>query len=76
MKEEMVMRVFDKRVLRGIFGPRRDEVTGGWIQLRNEELLYLFTRYYYDDQIKEHEMDEVYNPTSLMEYGKWVQNFC
>jgi hypothetical protein len=27
-----------KRVLRGIFGPRQDEVTGGWRKLHNEEL--------------------------------------
>jgi hypothetical protein len=32
------MRVFENRVLRRIFGPKRDEVTGGWIKLRNEEL--------------------------------------
>jgi hypothetical protein len=31
------MRVFENMVLRKIFGPKRDEVTG-WIKLRNEEL--------------------------------------
>jgi hypothetical protein len=30
--------VFENRVLRGIFGPKRDGVTGGWRQLHNEEL--------------------------------------
>jgi len=30
--------VFENRVLRKIFGPRRDEVTGEWLRLRNEEL--------------------------------------
>jgi hypothetical protein len=30
--------VFENRVLRGIFGPKRDEVTGGWRKLYNEEL--------------------------------------
>jgi hypothetical protein len=30
--------VFENRVLRGIFGPKRDEVIGGWRKLRNEEL--------------------------------------
>jgi hypothetical protein len=29
--------VFEKRVLRRIFGPKRDEVTGGWRKLHNEE---------------------------------------
>jgi hypothetical protein len=30
--------VFENRVLRRIFGPRRDEVTGGWRKLHNEKL--------------------------------------
>ena len=32
------MRVFENRVLRRIFGPRRDEVAGEWRKLHNEEL--------------------------------------
>ena len=32
------MRVFENRVLRRIFGPKRDEVTKEWRKLRNEEL--------------------------------------
>jgi hypothetical protein len=31
------MRVFESRVLRKIFGPKRDEVTGEWIKVHNEE---------------------------------------
>ena len=30
--------VFENRVLKGIFGPKRDEVTGEWRKLHNEEL--------------------------------------
>jgi hypothetical protein len=30
LREEHILRVFEKRVLRRIFGPKRDEVTGGW----------------------------------------------
>jgi hypothetical protein len=30
------MRVFENRVLRRLFGPNRDEVTGGWRKLHNE----------------------------------------
>jgi hypothetical protein len=30
--------VFENKVLRRIFGPKRDEVTGGWRKLHNEEL--------------------------------------
>jgi hypothetical protein len=32
------VRVFESRVLRKIFGAKRDEVTGEWRRLRNEEL--------------------------------------
>jgi hypothetical protein len=32
------VRVFENRVLRRIFGPKRDEVTGEWRKLHNEEL--------------------------------------
>ena len=34
--------VFENKVLRGIFGPRRDEVTGEWKRLHNEELNVLY----------------------------------
>jgi hypothetical protein len=35
--------VFENRVLRRVFGPRRDEVTGGWRKLHNEELNDLYS---------------------------------
>jgi hypothetical protein len=35
--------VFENRVLRRIFGPKRDEVTGGWRKLHNEELHNLYS---------------------------------
>jgi hypothetical protein len=38
LREEYILRVFENRVLRRIFGPKRDEVTGGWRKLHNEEL--------------------------------------
>jgi hypothetical protein len=38
LREEQRQRVFEKRVLRRIFGPKRDEVTGEWRRLHNEEL--------------------------------------
>ena len=37
------MRVFENVVLRRIFGPRRDEITGGWRRLHNEELNELYS---------------------------------
>jgi hypothetical protein len=38
LREEHRLRVFENRVLRRIFGPKRDEVTGGWRKLHDEEL--------------------------------------
>ena len=38
LREERNLRVFENRVLRRIFGPRRDEVTGELRRLHNEEL--------------------------------------
>jgi len=38
LREEGKLRVFENMVLRRIFGPRRDEVTGKWRRLHNEEL--------------------------------------
>jgi hypothetical protein len=37
------LRVFKNRVLKRIFGPKRDEVTGEWRKLHNEELRYLYS---------------------------------
>jgi len=37
LREERKLRVFEKMVLRRIFGPRTDEVTGEWRRLHNEE---------------------------------------
>jgi hypothetical protein len=38
LREERRLRVFENTVLRRIFGPKRDEVTGEWRKLHNEEL--------------------------------------
>jgi hypothetical protein len=42
LREEHRLRVLENRVLRGIFGPKRDEVIGGWRKLSNEELHNLY----------------------------------
>jgi hypothetical protein len=42
LKEEHRLRVFENRVLRKIFGPKRDEVVG-WRRLHNEELRKLYS---------------------------------
>jgi hypothetical protein len=43
LREEHRLRVFENRVLRRIFGPKRDEVTGGWRKLNNEEFNNLYS---------------------------------
>jgi hypothetical protein len=43
LREEYRLRVFENRVLRRIFGPKRDEVTGEWGKLHNEELSDLYS---------------------------------
>ena len=42
LREERWLGVFEKRVLRRIFGPKMDEVTGEWRKLHNEELNDLY----------------------------------
>jgi hypothetical protein len=43
LREERKLRVFENKVLRRIFGPRRDEVTEDWRRLHNEELNDLYS---------------------------------
>jgi len=43
LREERRVRMFENRVLRRIFGPKRDELTGEWRKLHNEELNNLYS---------------------------------
>jgi hypothetical protein len=43
LREEHRLRVFENRVLRRMFGPKRDEAPGGWRKLHNEELQNLYS---------------------------------
>jgi hypothetical protein len=43
LREEHRLRVFENRVLRRIFGPKMDDVTGEWRKLHNEELHNLYS---------------------------------
>jgi hypothetical protein len=43
VREEHKLRVFENRVLRRLFGPKRDEVTGRWRKLHNVELHNVYT---------------------------------
>jgi hypothetical protein len=43
LREEYRLRVFENRVLKRIFGPKRDHVTGDWKKLHNEELHNMYS---------------------------------
>jgi hypothetical protein len=43
LREEQILRVFENRVLRRMFGMMRDEVTGGWRKMYNEEFHNLYS---------------------------------
>jgi hypothetical protein len=56
LREEHRLRVLENRVLRRIFGPKKDEVTGGWRKLHNEELNNLYSSAYIIRQVKSRRM--------------------
>jgi hypothetical protein len=43
LRQKRRLRVFENRVLRSIFGPERDEVTGEWRRLHNEKLYAFYS---------------------------------
>jgi hypothetical protein len=43
LRKEQRLRVFENRIMRRIFGPKRDDVTGNWKMLHNEELHNLYS---------------------------------
>jgi hypothetical protein len=43
LREECRLRIFENRVLRRIFGPKRDEVTGEWRRLHKKELYAVYS---------------------------------
>jgi hypothetical protein len=43
LTEEQRLRAFENKVLRRIFQPRKDEMTGGWLKPHNEELQNLYS---------------------------------
>jgi hypothetical protein len=55
LREEHRLRMFENRVVRRIFCPKRNLVTGGWRKLHNEELHNLYSSLNKNDQVKEDE---------------------
>jgi hypothetical protein len=56
LREEHRLRVFENRVLRRIFGPKRDEVIGEWRKLHSGEIHNLYSSPYIIRQIKSRRM--------------------
>jgi hypothetical protein len=56
LREEHRLRAFENRVLMRIFGPKRDDVTGEWRKLHNEELHSLYSSPNIIRQIKSRRM--------------------
>jgi hypothetical protein len=52
LREEHRLRVFENRVLRGIFGPKGDDVTGEWRKSHSGELHNLYSLLYIVRQMK------------------------
>ena len=56
LREERRLRVFENRVLRRVFGRKRDEVTGKWRKVHNEELRDLYSLPYIVRVVKSRRM--------------------
>ena len=76
LTQERRLRVFQNRVLRGIFESKEDEVTGVWRKLHNEEInnLYYFTTYYSGDQIEKNDMGGECCTVGKLYKGFWWGN--
>jgi hypothetical protein len=71
LKEECRLRIFENKVLRRVFGPKRNEVTGEWRRLHNEELYapVLLTRYSSGNQIKQANIGRVFSAYGVGGFG-------
>jgi hypothetical protein len=57
LREVQRLRVFENIVLRKIFGPKEDDVTGSWRMLHSENLNYeTLTKYYSGDQVNKNKI--------------------
>ena len=74
LREERRLKVFENRVLRRVFGPKRDEVTVEWRKLHNEELRELYSLPNIVRVVKSRRMRWA-GHVARMEEGRGVQGF-
>jgi hypothetical protein len=74
LREEHRLRVFENRVLRRIFGPKRDEVTGQWRKLHSEELHNLYSSPDIIRQVKANEVGGVCSTHGRGETRSWWES--
>ena len=78
MRKERRLRVFENRVLRRIFRPERDEVTGEWRKLNNDKLNRLYSSPYIIRVIKSRRMTWEVHVTRMgrgeVHIGSWWGN--
>jgi len=67
LREELRLRVYENRVLRRIFGPRKDEVMGEWRKLHNEALNDLYSSPHIVRMIKSRRMSWARNAAHMGE---------
>jgi hypothetical protein len=72
LKEKRRLRVFENRVLRGIFGRKRDEVTEEWRKLHSGELHNLYSSPDIVRNVKSRRMRWEGHETSMGEGRKWT----
>ena len=68
LSNEHSLMVFENKVLRKVFGPKRDEGTGEWRKLHNEELIDLY-QLLFGEQIKKNEMGGICSMCGEQEKG-------
>jgi hypothetical protein len=75
LREEHRLRVLENRVLRRIFGPKQDEVTGEWRKLHSEELHILYSSPNIIRQVKSRRMTLAWHVARMAEGEKSVPRF-
>jgi hypothetical protein len=73
IKEEHRLKVFENRVLRIIFGPKRDDVTGEWTKLDNEEIHNFYSSQNIIRRIKSRRMRSAGHVARMGEDRKWYK---